>query len=159
MSVNPFSRLDKGGVTILVLSLAIVFSIIAATSAQLVTRQNRETIDQEQEEQAFGLADAGVYYTQWLLDPNGAALSVDDLLNNPPSETTNHAITTNGGETIGTFTITFLAGADNDFIDISVEGKDFGVDICQDVMATLTRFDTEEFLITDWEHDSPRECS
>ena len=60
---------ERGGITLLTLMMLVLFIIIFGASSRWIARQSRGTVEQEQEEQAFGLADTGINYTSWLLLP------------------------------------------------------------------------------------------
>lgn len=145
----------------MVLAMLLAFIIIFASSIQWIARQSRATVDQEQEEQAFGLADTGVNYTIWLLTPlpRGAGLAPSELLINPPAATENHAITGDDGAVLGFFSIDYLT-SDADQITLTSVGWDaIRPDICQAVDATLKRFANGAFRVTSWHHRLKYDCN
>lgn len=92
-----------GGILIITLVILAVFVVMAMAAAALVNRQFHEVAGQEQEEQAFQIAEAGVDYATWLLDQG-----LVDFANPQPItdyEVTDH--TQDPPEVLGTFTATF----------------------------------------------------
>src|SRR5687767_4273055 len=92
-----------GGVMVMALVILIVFAIMAMASAALISRQFHEVVGQEQEEQAFQIAEAGIDYGVWLLDQR-----VVDYANPQPImdyEVTDW--TKEPPEVLGTFDVTF----------------------------------------------------
>lgn len=148
----------SGSITLIVLLMLIVFVLIFTASIQFIARQSRELTDQEQEEQAFGLADSGVQYTLWLLSPNGGNRTPTDLQSNPPATLTDHAVHDADGSALGTFTVT-LTSADSGSLALTSTGYDaVKTNRCQTITARLQRSTTGQYKITQWDNHVGYAC-
>ena len=155
--VNQTKRKSVGGVTLLVLVMLLFFVIVFGTVLTFISRQSTLTVDQEQEEQAFGLADAGVTYTLWLLDANGANLEVSDLEEREPVGPALPIVDTSGVE-LGTFEVTYESESAD-----TVRARSKGFDQvrperCQVIDAVITRFVSGAWQVTHWNHFVSRSC-
>lgn len=130
----------------LLLSLLLVFLIILGASVRAVSRQARETTNQVQEEQAFHLAEAGVQYTLWLLDPDGGGYLPAAL---PP--VTAHPVIDAAGKTVGTFFLVFSNGQP-DSVTVTSIGKDAVImNRCQTIVADIAASDGV-YRVVSWDH-------
>lgn len=152
--MNDIGYNQVGGVMLLVLMLMIVFIVIASATLRYVIRQSHETIDQEQEEQAFNAADSGVAYVYWLLDPAGGQKVPADI-----AETT-RAVYDDSDAEIGTFTINDII-TNTDEIEFTSTGRDTELtERCQVIKVRLRQpVDNERYILTDWDHLVGYPCS
>ena len=141
---------------LLVLMLLIVFIVMMSAILRYVIRQSHETIDQEQEEQAFNAADSGVSYVYWLLDPAGGQNGMVDI-----GEIT-QTVRDEEDRAIGTFTIGDInVDTSTNKITFSSTGRDINLpDRCQVIQVTMRPQAVDEpFIITDWDHQVGYPCS
>lgn len=144
--------LQRGGILLLVLLMLLILMIISAASVRFIVRQAHQTVLQEQEEQAFAIADAGVNYTVWLLAATGGNFTPQQLVASPPPSTKNHPVTDATGETIGKFDI-FFGPACTDSLEFRSVGYDAGQPtLCQVVNGKVQQFTSGEFKLITWDH-------
>lgn len=148
-------RAQTGGIMLLVLMLLIVSITIMSATLRYVIRQSHETVDQEQEEQAFNIADSGVSYVLWLLDPGLTGGQ------NQPADigVINQAVYDNLGNQIGVFTIDNVVAGTGE-ISFGSIGRDLTlVDRCQVVKVELRQVEVGgQFILTDWDHQVGYPC-
>lgn len=153
------TRSTKGGVTILVLVMLLVFVIIFGSLIRYIARQSNLTVNQGQEEQSFGLADTGVQYVLWLLGPNpnptgsnGGGQTPQDICTADLSDLLQDHEVTDGSQGIGLFTIEPLT-ADATSIRIRSTGRDANrPDICQVVEADIRQAPDNLYHVVSWNH-------
>lgn len=130
-----------------------VFMVMMAGAAGLINRQFNQVVGQEQEEQAFQIAEAGVNYALWLMD--------QDLVDfNNPQPITNYEITdatVEPPEVLGTFDLTFqtIAFAPGASVSIRVvaEGEDLVLkERKQTIEAVIHSDDLDQFRVVEWDH-------
>lgn len=146
---------QTGGIMLLVLMLLIVFITIMSATLRYVIRQSHETVDQEQEEQAFNIADSGVSYVLWLLDPGPTGGQIQ-----PTSVgVINQAVYDNIGNQIGVFTIDNIVAGTGEIAFSSI-GRDLVlVDRCQVIEVELRQVESGgQFIVTDWDHQVGYPC-
>ena len=144
---------ERGGVLLIVMVMMIVFVTMAAYALRFVVRQSHETINQEQEEQAFWIADSGVSYVAWLLDPSGGNKAPGDILGLP--SITNHVVTDDLGQTIGSFSLVdIVTVAGTNSIQLRSIGKDQVLtDRCQSIAVELRQLEVGgSYVVTQWNH-------
>lgn len=134
---------------LLILMLMIVFIVIVSATLRYVVRQSHETVDQEQEEQAFNIADSGVSYVLWLLnpEPDGMAKLPGDIV------TITQTVRDEADNEIGNFTIDNIV-ADTSEIKFTSTGKDKVLtDRCQVINVELKQLVADEpYIVTGWDH-------
>ena len=141
---------QHGSTTLLTLVLLLITILILASLAQLISRQSNTIVNQEQEEQAFGAADAGVEYVKWLLK---AGQSPSDIATNPPQ---NQVL-----NTISNFSLpqTHIQTTDTS-ISFRVEGHDHhNPNVCQIVDATLCQSNNGAWPAVQWQHYVTPNCN
>lgn len=149
--ISP-QRYQAGGIVLLVLFMLLVFVIISAASMRIIARQANQTTLQEQEEQAFEIADAGVNYVLWLLSTTGGNLTPPQLLAAPPASATNHPVTDRNNQVIGKFNL-FFGPACSDALTFRAVGYDqIKTNLCQVIDAKVQRFVSGEYKLVKWDH-------
>lgn len=130
-----------------------VFAIIMAGSAALINRQFNQVVGQEQEEQAFQIAESGVSYALWLMDQG-----LVDFAN--PQSIADYEVkdqTVDPPEVLGTFDLTFqtLSFTPGGPVAIRVvaEGEDLVLkERKQTIEATIQSDDLDDFRVVEWDH-------
>jgi hypothetical protein len=148
-------RADQaGGIMLLVLVLLIVSIAIMSAMLRYVSRQSHETVDQEQEEQAFNAADSGVSYVLWLLDPDGGGEVPTSV------STMSRVVYDDLGEPIGTFTIDDIV-ADTGVITFTSTGRHIALtNRCQAIVVELKQREAgAQYIATNWDHQVGYPCS
>ncbi len=137
---------SKGGVLIVMLVMLAMFTVIAIATSTYIDRQYILTINQEQEERSFHLAEAGVHYTLFLL--NDGIYTTQELVD---METFTDTVT-KSGQDIGRFDLFFSSlGSPGEGVIVTAEGRDTSLDICQAVTATVQRSGIGYFVAS-WDH-------
>ncbi|MEX1997961.1 MAG: PilX N-terminal domain-containing pilus assembly protein [Candidatus Andersenbacteria bacterium] len=158
---------NRGSIMLLVLILLVVFVIIMTASVRFIARQSTQTANQEQEEQAFEIADAGINYTLWLLDSEGGNFTPEQLEAGPDgggpptADTENHLIHNDQSELIGRFSLDF-SDADNvaGVLTVRATGKDeIKPDLCQVIEAKVQKDANGEYRLYRWDHLVGYPCS
>lgn len=131
-----------------------VFLVMAAATVGLVNRQFKEIVNQEQEEQAFQIAEAGVSYGVWLFD-NGLV----DYQN--PQGVTDYEVTDETKEppvVLGTFDLTFATlYYTQPSGPVAVKVTSVGEDAVltarkQTIEAVIQSDDLDTFRVIEWDH-------
>lgn len=138
---------------VMMLVIFTMFLVFVIATAGLVSRQFHVIVDQEQEEQAFQLADAGVNYAVWLLQNNLVNLA-------SPAGVNDHEITDftkNPEELIGTFDLSFAtqsgAASGPVLVNVTSVGEDaVKKDRKQTIDARLYSADRAAYAIIGWNH-------
>jgi len=140
---------------LLVLIIMIVFVVMMTYTLRFIVRQSHETINQTQEEQAFGVADSGVSYAYWLLDPAGG-----NYIPATFPAIIDHVVTDDLGQQIGTFSFVDVATGTG-FVQLRSIGKDASlVDKCQSIAIELRQLQAgEPYMITQWNHQVGSLCT
>lgn len=147
-------RLQRGGALLLSMVLLGAFVVMFIAAATLINRQFHQITQQEQEEQAFQVAEAGVFYALWFIDQD-----LLDLSN--PGNVTDYEVTdptTDPAEVIGNFDLTFTV-RNNEVggpvtVDIVSVGEDAVLsELKQTIRATIHSRDGDDFRIVEWRHD------
>jgi hypothetical protein len=152
---------STGSTTLFVLVLLLVTILILASLANLISRQSNAITDQEQEEQAFGAADAGVEYVKWLLT---TGVNVTDIVTWANPSSSEHAAKLQrtlsaGSDAISTFDVVQAKDNSSGGLSIRVHGQDSTrLDICQVIDATLCP-SSGGWATTQWQHYVTRNCS
>jgi hypothetical protein len=151
------NKTEQGGVLLLVMVIMIVFIAMTTYTLRFVVRQSHETVNQEQEEQAFGAADSGVSYTLWLLNPSGGNYDTGDIA--ALSAITDHPVTDNLGRQIGTFSLVDIV-AGTRFLQLRSVGKDAVLsNKCQTIFVKLRQLELgEPYVVTQWDHQVGVSC-
>lgn len=130
-----------------------VFMIMMAASAGLINRQFNQVVGQEQEEQAFQIAEAGVSYALWLMD--------QDLVDfNNPQGITGYEVkdqTVEPPEVLGTFDLTFQTIAFTPGASVSIrvvaEGEDAVLTTRKQTIEAVIHSDNlDDFRVVEWDH-------
>lgn len=143
---------------LLVLLMLLVFVIISVAAVRFIARQSTQGVLQEQEEQAFGIADAGVNYTLWLLASTGGNFSPPNLVAAPPAATRNHPVTNHEGQVVGTFDLWFGPACPDSLAFRAVGYDVLKRDLCQVIDASAVRFATGWYRVTTWNHLAGYPC-
>ncbi|MDP3997965.1 MAG: hypothetical protein U1C49_00480 [Candidatus Andersenbacteria bacterium] len=145
--------MQRGGITLLVLVTMIVLAIIVAVSVQFISGQTSQLTNKKQEQQAFGLADAGVQYAIWLLAENGGHKKPADL------EGVHRDIKGTDGQVMGFFDLSGVAVDSNGNITFTSTGKDIiKQNICQIVDVRLSINVEGDYKITGWNQRPGNKC-
>lgn len=136
--------------------MLVMFGMILVMSTSVIffsQRQLRATVDQEQTERSFQVAEAGIQYTLFLL--NSGVYNTEQILTAGPieKEMDDEIL----GEDSGTFTLSFspVEGAPaGKAVNVTSEGRDSAGISCQHVEARIERFNAEitYYGITKWDH-------
>lgn len=122
---------------------------------RLVTRQFHATVDQEQEEISFEVADAGVHYAFWLVNEANA-----DPASLPATVVVREVTDPNTNKTVGRFFVTFSVTTIGGFYEITASsaGLDMSAQRWQYVDAKIQGYDSGGgavgYYIKRWEHKS-----
>lgn len=158
MSISDKSQ-QRGGIVLLVLLMLLVFTIIATASLRFIVRQSNQAVLQEQEEQAFGIADAGVNYVLWLLSGTGGNFTPLQLVAAPPSSTQNHPVTDTASQKVGEFDL-YFGPACSDYVEFRSVGYDLlKTNLCQVVDGKAQLFTNGEYKIVKWNHLVGYQCN
>lgn len=130
-----------------------MFVVMAVGTMALINRQFKEIVGQEQEEQAFQIAEAGVHYALWLLD-NGLIDYAD------PQEIEDYEVTDDTQDppvVIGSFDLEFetesyTAGTGPAAVKVTATGKDAVINRPQKIEATIYSGDLDDFVVVEWDH-------
>lgn len=123
---------NRGSVLLFVLVFLMVLTTILVATSQWLSRQAKHTVDRAQANQAFALADAGIYYAAWLLDPTGGNTLPSALVNILGRE-----VRRDSGELIGTYDLTF-SDTQATSVVVRAAGRDtFKQNLCQTVTSIL----------------------
>ncbi len=142
----------QGSVMLLVMLMLILFVMIMAASVRFIARQSQQTVLQEQEEQAFEIADAGINYALWLLGEAGGGFTPQEIVANPPASATDHVVRTATGGTVGEFDLVF-GPACSEWVQVRSFGYDqIKTELCQVIDAQINRFASGDLRITRWDH-------
>lgn len=152
MSHRAPSTKQQGSVLLLVVLMLLVFAIIAGASIRFIARQSNQTVQQEQEEQAFEIADAGANYVLWLLSASGGNKSPLSLVASPPPSTRDHAIANQAGQSIGKFDLFFGPACPDSLSFRSVGYDQIKTNLCQVVDGTAKLFSNGEYRLIKWDH-------
>jgi len=140
----------------MVLVTLVMFALIMAATTGYIARQSQQTVDQEQEEQAFGLADSGVQYTLWLLDNDGGAQTIGDLI---ALQSITRELRDENAVVIGTYVAYYSAQVTGNGLRVVAQGKDAQrPDVCQQVEATIAPFADGSHRVTGWNHHVSTGC-
>ena len=131
-----------------------VFLIMAAATVGLINRQFHAIVGQEQEEQAFQIAEAGVDYTVWLMD-NGLI----DYQN--PQPVAGYQVTDqtqDPAEVLGTFDLSFsVTSYGGPAGPVAMRVVSVGTDAVllerkQTIEAVVASDDLDTFRVVEWDH-------
>lgn len=152
--MSMWLHVERGGALVMTLVILAVFLVMMVATAALISRQFKQIVGQEQEEQAFQIAEAGVSYGVWLLDNN-----LVDYKN--PQGITDYVVideTKEPSEVLGTFDLTFetLNFAEPDG-PLAVRVKSVGKDAVlvqrkQTIEAVIHSSDLDDFQVIEWDH-------
>lgn len=143
---------EAGAITLWVVVFLVIFAVMLMASLQYVTRQSHATIIQEQEEQAFAAAEAGIHQALWLLN-SGAQTSLSLVTTTVDQEVKNSA-----GDVLARYNLTFSDERD-DHIRVESLGRDAAVSsVCQVVRADIDKVSAGGFVISSWEHAVSGSC-
>lgn len=148
-----------GSVSLMMLGLLVSFILIAGAAISYLDRQSHEITNQAQSNKSFGLADSGVNYAVWLLNPEGGDMKPEELVAQMPDTAINHPIEKNG-EILGTFTLSIVSwdAAKTELKLLSVGRGYANPDRCQTVAATLGPFREKGYRVVSWDQQSASVC-
>lgn len=143
---------------LLVLMIMIVFIAMTTFTLRYVVRQAHETVNQEQEEQAFWAADSGVSYTTWLLAPSGGGYTPDQI--SGLGTISNHAVRDDLNQQIGSFSLVDIVSGTG-IIELRSIGKDITLtNRCQSIAVQLRQLELgEPYVVTKWNHQVGYLCT
>lgn len=144
-------REQRGGIMLLTLFILIMFIIILSAFLRFIILQSSLGTKQEQEEQAFEIADAGINYATWLLSDAVGTYTPQQLQDAPPSETQDHPVTNQAGEVMGHFSLTFSEATPTSVFIRSVGVDVVQLDLCQVIEARAQEVNGD-FQIVRWNH-------
>jgi len=125
--------------------------VMLGGSIAFISRQFRDTVNQEQGEQAFYAAEAGVQYTLFLL--NSGVYSISQLVELGSLE---HNVNDDQTDSrVGIATIQFYAGSETDTMRVISFGSDNAGKYCQAIIVDIRRGqvgNAQPFIITAWDH-------
>lgn len=131
-----------------------VFLVLMMATMGLISRQYKEIVGQEQEEQAFQISEAGISYGLWLMDAG-----LFDYASPPVIQ--NYAVTDetkDPAEVLGTFDLAFevlsyggVAGPAA--VKVTAVGEDAVlVNRKQTIEAVIQSDDLDTFRVIEWDH-------
>lgn len=146
-------RSFRGSITLMVLVFLVSCVIIITASLQFLGRQSHQITDQGQTEKAFDLADSGVEYAVWLLQPKGGGFTAESIAQKMPDTAINHAVTDSSrqGMVLGYFSllVTDLPDPDTGEIKITSVGRSVSrLNDCQIIEAVLRPFQDKGYRAT-----------
>ncbi|MFH1354369.1 MAG: Calx-beta domain-containing protein [bacterium] len=150
---------QRGAVLTMTLMFFVVFLVIATAWLGFAVRQSHEVTDQEQEEQAFQVGEAGVERTLFFL--NSGVYTPDDLLG--LSSPLVGVVQDAAGHIMGSYELTF-AGAGGGSVTVTALAHDLEVENrCQRIVADIESMtgalaDTTEYYARSWDHDLEVTC-
>lgn len=150
---------QRGAVLTMTLVFFVVFLVIATAWLSFAARQSHEVADQEQEEQAFQIGEAGIERTLFFL--NSGVYTPDDLLG--LSTPLVGVVQDGSGKVMGSYELTF-AGAGGGSVTVTALAHDIEVEKrCQRVVAAIDSMtgalaDTAEYYVRSWDHDLDVTC-
>jgi Tfp pilus assembly protein PilX len=134
---------------VMMLVIFSLFVVMLLAGMRLISLQFRQAVDQEQRNQAFQVAEAGVQYSVWLL--NEAEVPYGSL-----TPITDHEVQDPGsGEVIGTFTVEYTTDTSNGPVIVTATstGQDaLRSDFRETVVARLRREASGKFSLLTWHH-------
>jgi Tfp pilus assembly protein PilX len=155
VSVWRASSQQRGDILIMTLLLLVTFIVIITAWVQFAARQAHVVADQEQEERAFGAAEAGLRYAMFLL--NSDAKEPDELENLAGQEVTGPA----GGTAVGTYSLKFDGGGVP--LAVTAIGRSQNVaDRCQTIDAIIDSFEgalgDTQYYVSQFNHRTSIDC-
>ena len=152
--MRSYASLTRGGALLVTLVILAMFLVMAVATVGLINRQFKQIVGQEEADQAFQTAEAGINYASWLLD-NGLVdyhdpqpiqgYQVTDQTKNPPL-------------VLGTFDLTFsvisYAGPLGPAAVrvVSVGKSAVPLPRPETIEAVIASKDMDTFRITQWDH-------
>ncbi len=140
--------MSAGGVLVMMLVIFSMFMVIMIAMISYINRQFHETVDQEQREKIFHIAESGVDYT--VAELNGGVVVPDDLLGF--TERTVNINDPVSGDVIGVFKMSYstLVGdgvsLESTGYDASGEGK------CAKIVADIQRISVNQpYTVVLWD--------
>lgn len=144
--------MEAGAITLWVVVFLVIFAIMLMASLQYVTRQSHETIIQEQEDQAFAAAEAGIHQALWLLN-SGTETPLTLATTVVENDVTNST-----SEVLARYNLTF-SDVRSDHIRVESFGRDAAApQVCQVVRADIDQAAAGGFVISSWEHAVSGSC-
>ena len=136
----------------------VVFLVIATAWLSLAVRQSHEVTNQEQEEQAFQIGEAGVERTLFFL--NSGVYTPDDLLG--LSSPLVGVVQDGSGKVMGSYELNF-SGAGGGSVTVTALAHDLEVtERCQRVVADIDSMTGAltgpEYYVRSWDHDLDVTC-
>ncbi len=138
---------QRGSTTLWVVVFLVIFAVLLTASLQFVTRQSHATIVQEQEEQAFAAAEAGLHHVLWLL--NSGTETITSL---PGKTIVDEPMTNKEGEVVARFSITFSNATPQGIVVTAVGSDAVRADICQSINADIAATPAGGYIFTRWDH-------
>ena len=136
------------------LVILVVFLVLMVGTAALISRQFNQIVGQEQEEQAFQIAEAGVNYAVWVFDNN----LIDYADPQPVMDYEVTDQTREPAEVLGTFDLTFSTLSQSGTsgpvaVKVVSVGKDAVlINRKQTIEAIISSEDLDTFRIVEWDH-------
>jgi Tfp pilus assembly protein PilX len=147
---------QRGDIVVAMLFFMVAFVVIMIAGSRLTALQFNRTVRQEQVEHTFDIAEAGVYYGQWLLNIVGldpTTLSVIQYgATCPPCQLTDPVT----GKVLGTFRLEFSTSVSGGVTTVSLTSRGINSDTTarqQVIQATLKRYRSDTpYLLTSWDY-------
>ncbi|MGH9856910.1 MAG: hypothetical protein ACRD4B_03600 [Acidobacteriota bacterium] len=152
--MNQGTKNKEGSILLMMMVIFGMFAVMLAASVAFINRQFHQTVDQEREELAFHMAEAGVQYTLFLL--NDGVHNTETLLQQGELlEQSLYGI--QYVENPGIYNLYFasLSGADaGQGLRVVSVGLDTGQQQCQTIVAEIRRFSSQEaaYALSAWDH-------
>lgn len=144
----------RGSTTLWVVVFLVIFSVLLTASLQFINRQSHATIVQEQEDQAFAAAEAGIHHVLWLLNSGTqtiSSLTRETIVNEP--------ITNSTDEIVARFSITFSEVTASSVSVTSVGSDATRLDVCQSITADIQTTSAGGFVVSRWDNAVTPVCA
>jgi hypothetical protein len=145
---------QRGDILILTLAMLLVFVVILAAWSRFAALQRHVVADQEQEEVAFGMAEAGIRHTLFAL--NSGEIGPDELENQTGQQVTDPR----NGALVGSYDIEFVG--DTVPLEVTSVGRGGGAEECQTVDAVIDSLEGAvggtQYYVSEFNHRSGNDC-
>lgn len=148
---------QRGDILIMTLFLLVVFVVIMTAWAQFASRQAHTVTNQEQEEQAFAVAEAGIERSLFLL--NSGVHEPDTMISN--GSIVDEVINPETGEVTGTYVLSFSGGGTT--LNVTSVGYDFiQAERCQEIDAVIETvtgaLSAAQYYVNEFDHELDTVC-
>ncbi len=151
-------RGQRGAVMTITLMFLVILLVVVTAWLNFAVRQSHQVVDQEQEEQAFHIAEAGVEYTLFLL--NSGTYAPTGLISEGSLV---RAVSDSSGNIIGAAELSFQPGGAGVPLKVSSLGHDLTVERrCQLITAEAADMTGAvggtRYYVRSWDHELDVEC-